>query len=102
MDLYAIRRPSAWANLQELEIAGAKSAEVGNKEMSDRVRWIRSYVVTEPDGRFGTIPKPCQSGSTGSRPLRAARRVGMPGDQIFPIVDTIIVREDPVKAAAAA
>ena len=100
MDLYAIRRPSAWANLQELEIAGAKSAEVGNKEMSDRVRWIRSYVVTEPDGRFGTI---CIYQARDAESIREhARRVGMPGDQIFPIVDTIIVREDPVKAAAAA
>jgi hypothetical protein len=25
MDLYVIRRPSAWANLQELAAAGAKS-----------------------------------------------------------------------------
>ena len=35
MDLYVIRRPSAWANLQELEAAGAKSAKIGNEEMSD-------------------------------------------------------------------
>jgi hypothetical protein len=55
MDLYVIRRPSAWANLQELEAAGAKSARIGNEEMSDRVRWIRSYVVDEPDGRIGTF-----------------------------------------------
>ncbi len=55
MDLYVIRRPSAWANLQELEAAGAKSAKVGNEEMPDRVRWIRSYVVNEPDGRLGTF-----------------------------------------------
>jgi hypothetical protein len=55
MDLYVIRRPSAWANLQELEAAGAKSAKIGNEEMSDRVRWIRSYVVKEPDGRFGSV-----------------------------------------------
>ena len=53
MDLYVIRRPSAWANLQELETVGAKSARIGNDEMSDRVRWIRSYVVKEPDGRLG-------------------------------------------------
>jgi hypothetical protein len=33
MDLYVIRRPSAWANLQELEAAGAKSAKIGNEEM---------------------------------------------------------------------
>ena len=55
MDLYVIRRPSAWANLQELEAAGAKSAKIGNEEMPDRVRWIRSYVVKEPDGRLGSI-----------------------------------------------
>ena len=57
MDLYVIRRPSAWANLQELEAAGAKSARIGNDEMSDRVRWIRSYVVHEADGRIGTFCK---------------------------------------------
>ena len=55
MDLYVIRGPSAWANLQELEAAGAKSGKVGNEEMADRVRWIRSYVVKEPDGRLGTV-----------------------------------------------
>jgi Protein of unknown function (DUF4242) len=55
MDLYVIRRPSAWANLQELEAAGAKSAKIGNEEMSDRVRWIRGYVVKEPDCRFGSV-----------------------------------------------
>ncbi len=55
MDLYVIRRPSAWANLGELETAGAKSARIGNDEMTDRVRWIRSYVVHEPDGRIGTF-----------------------------------------------
>ena len=31
MDLYVIRRPSAWANLGELEKAGAKSARIGNE-----------------------------------------------------------------------
>jgi hypothetical protein len=33
MDLYV--RTSAWANLEELKVAGAKSANVGNDEMSD-------------------------------------------------------------------
>ena len=51
MELYVIRRPSAWANLQELQAAGAKSAQIGNEQMSDRVRWIRSSVVQEADGR---------------------------------------------------
>jgi hypothetical protein len=55
MDLYVIRLPSGWVNSQELEVAGAKSAKIGKEEMSDRVRWIRSYVVKEPDGLFGSV-----------------------------------------------
>jgi hypothetical protein len=100
MDLYVIRRPSAWANLAELEAAGAKSAKVGNEEMSDRVRWIRSYVVKEPDGRFGTV---CTYQARDPESIRAhARRVGMPADQIFPVVKTIVIRDDPADASAAA
>src|SRR4051812_8028906 len=54
MELYVIRRPSAWANMEEVKAIAAKPTRVGD-EMSDRVRWIRSYVVREPDGRFGTF-----------------------------------------------
>ena len=100
MKLYVIRRPSAWANLKELEAAGAKSAKVGNEQMSDRVRWIRSYVVKEPDGRFGSV---CIYEARDPESIRAhARRVGMPGDQIFPIVKTIVIRQDPKDASEVA
>ena len=100
MDLYVIRRPSAWANLQELEAAGAKSAKNGKEEMSDRVRWIRSYVVKEPDGRFGSV---CIYETRDPKSIRAhAKRVGMPGDQIFPVVKTIVIRKDPKEASEAA
>jgi hypothetical protein len=94
MDLYVIRRPSAWADLKELQAAGAKSARVGTDEMPDRVRWIRSYVVKEPDGRLGTV---CIYQARDPESIREhARRVGMPGDQIFPVLDTIILQEDPL------
>jgi hypothetical protein len=100
MDLYVIRRPSAWANLAELEAAGAKSARIGNDEMPDRVRWIRSYVVEEDDGRLGTV---CIYQARDPESIRAhARRVGMPGDEIFPILKSIVVREDLAAAGAAA
>ena len=99
MDLYVIRRPSAWANVQELEAAGAKSAKIGNEEMPDRVRWIRSYVVKEPDGRIGTF---CIYQAKDTESIREhARRVGMPGDQIFPVVKTVVIRDDPAGASAA-
>jgi uncharacterized protein DUF4242 len=100
MDLYAIRRPNAWANLKEVQAIGAKALKVGNDEMSDRVRWIRSYVVQEPDGTYGSI---CIYQARDAESIREhARRVGMPGDQIFPVADTIIIREDPAQASAAA
>jgi len=100
MDLYVIRRSSAWANTGELEAAGAKSARIGNEEMADRVRWIRSYVVKEADGRLGSF---CIYEARDPESIREhARRVGMPGDQIFPVVTTLIVRTDPASASAAA
>lgn len=100
MDLYVIRRPSAWASMKEVEAIGAKSAKVGNDEMSDRVRWIRSYVVKEPDGRFGSV---CVYEARDPESIREhARRVGMPADQIFPVVRTIVVRDDPKAGSAAA
>jgi predicted lipoprotein len=93
MDMYVIRRPGAWADVKELQAAGAKSAKVGNEEMSDRVRWIRSYVVQEADGRLGTV---CIYQARDPESLREhAKRVGMPGDQIVPILDTIVIRDDP-------
>ena len=100
MDLYVIRRPSAWADLKELEVAGAKSAKIGKEQMSDRVRWIRSYVVNEPDGRIGTF---CIYEARDGESIREhARRVGMPGDEFYPVITTVVVREDPVVAKQAA
>jgi Protein of unknown function (DUF4242) len=93
MDLYVIRRPGAWNNLQELEAAAAKSAKIGDEEMADRVRWIRSYVVEEPDGRIGTA---CIYEARDTESIREhARRVGMPGDAILPILSTVVARPDP-------
>jgi hypothetical protein len=99
MNLYVIRRPSAWASLKELEAAGAKSARIGNEEMSDRVRWIRSYAVNEPDGRIGTF---CIYEARDTASIQEhARRVGMPGDEFYPVATTVVVRADPAEKKAA-
>ncbi len=93
MEQYVIRRPSAWASLQELEVAGAKSAHIGDNEMADQVRWIRSYVVEEPDGRVGTV---CIYEARDTASIREhATRVGMPAEGIVPVLDTVLVRPDP-------
>jgi hypothetical protein len=95
MDLYTIRRRSNWADAAELEAAAAKSSAEGEK-MSDEVRWIRSYVVEEPDGRLGTI---CIYEAVSPEAIsRHADNTGMSAEEIFKVADTVVVREDPVKA----
>ncbi len=94
LDLYAIRRYSAWANTDELGKVGIKSAKVGDEEMPDRIRWIRSYIVKEPDERLGSI---CIYEAQDPEAIHEhARRVGMPSDEVYPIVTTAIIRPDPV------
>lgn len=96
MYTYVITRPNGWASADELGIAGKKSARVGNEEMPDKVRWIRSYVTTHEGGRVGTV---CIYQATDPEAIREhARRVGMPADSITRVIDTVIVRPDPTVA----
>jgi hypothetical protein len=100
MKTYVIRRRSNWKDTAELEAAAARSAKVGNEEMPDQVRWIRSYVVEEEDGRLGTV---CVYQATGPAAIREhARRAGLRADDIIPVAKTVIVRDDPVETAEAA
>ncbi|MDM7971289.1 MAG: DUF4242 domain-containing protein [Paracoccaceae bacterium] len=93
MQLYMIRRSSAWADQAELERIAAVSARVGNEDMPDKVRWIRSYVVNEPDGRLGSC---CIYEAVDAEALREhARCVGMPADEVLPIGATAVIRPDP-------
>jgi hypothetical protein len=100
MKTYVIRRRNAWKTPQELEIAAGRSTRVGNEEMPDRVRWIRSYVVQEEDGRLGTV---CIYQGVDDQAIREhANRAGLPADEIVPVVSTVIVREDPQESEKAA
>jgi len=93
MDLYVIRRRSNWNSPEELEATAARSSAEGEK-MSDEVRWIRSYVVEEPDGKLGTV---CiYEGVSPEAISRHAENTGMSADEISKVADTVIVREDPV------
>ena len=97
MNLYAIRRRDFWGTPEELQKTAARSAEVGD-EMSDDVRWIRTYVVAEESGKLGTV---CiYQGSSVEKVREQAERAGMPADEVFEVLDTVIVRPDPEPAAA--
>jgi hypothetical protein len=66
--------------------------------MSEDVRWIRSYVVREPDGSLGTI---CIYEASSPEKIREhAMRSDMPATEIFEVEDTVVIRPDPVVAAA--
>lgn len=93
MELYTIRRRSNWVDVAALEATAAKSSAEGEK-MSDDVRWIRSYVVEEDDGKLGTL---CVYQATSPEAIRRhAGNTGMSADEITKVADTVIVREDPV------
>lgn len=99
MKTYVIRRRNAWLDPDQLERAAGISARIGNEEMPDRVRWIRSYVVNEDDGTLGTV---CIYQAVGPDAIREhARRVGMPATEITEVARTVIVRDDPVETRAA-
>jgi hypothetical protein len=96
MNLYVIRRPYGWANAEELGIAAQRSRRVGEDEMSDDIRWIRSYVVQEDDGSLGTF---CIYQGTSAEKVREhAERAELPVTSIHEVVDTVLVRPDPVVA----
>ena len=100
MKTFVIRRRNGWKNTQELEAAAGVSRRIGDDEMADRIRWIRSYVVNEADGTLGTV---CIYQATSADAIREhARRVGMPADEITAVASTVIVRDDQLETEKAA
>ena len=96
MQLYAILRRSGWRSPEELQEAAARSTKVGNEDMPDDVRWIRSYVLEEGGGSVGTV---CIYQATSPEAIRKhASLADLPVDEIIPIADTVIIRADPEPA----
>jgi Protein of unknown function (DUF4242) len=95
---YVILRRGGWRSAEELEEAAARSKQVGDDEMSDDIRWIRSYVLAESNGELGTV---CVYQASSPAAIQDhARRAGLPVDEIIPVADTVIVRPDPAAAHA--
>ena len=98
MQTYVILRRDGWRTGDELQDAAARSREVGDTEMSDDIRWIRSYVLSEESGSVGTV---CIYQASSPEAIREhASRAELPFDEIIEVADTVIVRPDPEPAAA--
>ena len=93
MQTYVILRRSGWRSPAELEEAAGRSTEVGDTQMSDDIRWIRSYVLEEDGGSVGTV---CVYQASSPEAIREhAARAELPVDEIIPVADTVLVRPDP-------
>ena len=98
MDTYVILRRSGWRSPADLEEAAGRSSQVGDEEMSDDIKWIRSYVLEEGGGTVGTV---CIYQATSPEAIREhASRADLPVDEVIRVADTVIVRPDPEPAPA--
>ncbi len=97
METYVILRRGGWRTPEELKEAAARSTAEGD-QMPDDIRWIRSYVLSEPDGALGTV---CIYQASSPEAVRThAYRAGLPVDEIVAVADTVVVRADPTPVAA--
>jgi sporulation protein YlmC with PRC-barrel domain len=98
VETYVILRRSGWRSPEDLQAAAERSAKVGDEEMSDDIRWIRSYVLEEDGGSVGTV---CIYQASSPEAIREhASRADLPADEIIKVADTVLVRPDPEKATA--
>ena len=97
METYVILRRSGWRSPEDLGAAAERSRQVGDEEMSDDIRWIRSYVLEEGGGSVGTV---CIYQATSPEAIREhASRADLPVDEIIKVADTVLVRPDPQPAS---
>ena len=97
MNTYIVLRRQAWGSGEELAETAERSRRIG-AEMGGRVRWIRSYVVEDSGDSLATA---CVYQASSEEDLREhARRVGMPASEVLPVVDAVIVNDDPPPASA--
>jgi hypothetical protein len=98
MQTFVILRRSGWRTPEDLEAAAMRSKQVGDEQMPDDVRWIRSYALAEQDGRVGTV---CVYQATSAEAIRRHAEIAeLPVDEIVPVADTVIVRPDPLPVQA--
>ncbi len=92
MNTYAILRRSGWRSPADLEEAAGRSTKAG-EEMSDDIKWIRSYVLEEGEGSVGTV---CIYQASSPEAIRKhAGAADLPVDEIIPIADMVKMRPDP-------
>lgn len=92
-----ILRRRGWRTAEDLQEAATRSTHEAER-LGDEVRWIRSYVLDEPDGTVGTV---CIYQASSPEAIREhAGKADLPVDEIVHVADTVLVRPDPTPTRA--
>lgn len=87
---YVILRRSGWPSLDALRASAKRSLEVST--LMDDLRWVRSYVLAESDGRIGTV---CHYRASGPEAIREhAKQVEIPVDDIIEVAELVVLLPD--------
>jgi DNA-binding NarL/FixJ family response regulator len=87
---YVILRRAGWPSAEALSVSAKRSREEAAR-MGD-VRWVRSYVLAEPDGRVGTV---CHYRASSPDAIREhAARTEIPVDDIIEVSDLVVLLPD--------
>ena len=93
MKLYAILRRGDRRSGADLEEAAARSTRVGDENLRDDARLIRSYLLQEGDGSLGTF---CIYEAASPEAIRRhAALADLPVDKIVAVTHTFVIRGDP-------
>ena len=96
VNTYVILRRNGWTSPAELEAAAARSKQVGDERDVRRHPLDPQLRVEEGGGSVGTV---CIYQASSEQAIREHASVAdLPVDEIIPVVDTVIMREDPVPA----
>lgn len=98
MNTYVILRRSGWRSPEDLQEAAKRSKETADEQFPDDIKWIRSYVLEEGGSTVGTV---CIYQASSPEKIREhGGAADLPVDEIIPVADTVVVREDPQPASA--
>lgn len=98
--VYLIRRRHCWEHAADLDAGAALARQVGAEQVPRGVSWLRSYAVQEQDGTLGTV---CIYQAVSPEALRRhAIGVGLPADEITPVIGRVVYRDDPHEQPAPA
>ena len=90
MHTYVVRRPGMASSAAELDAALSRLRSFEEQAGMLPARWLHSYILREPKGRFGLA---CVFEADGPLSLEHhASRAGLPVDEMLPVAATVRVR----------